>query len=1035
MVIFSFNIIIFYLLTFVLEIYSEIFVKLKKINSSNYFAIFNTGLYIYNYDFTQKMLLYEFNESQIIKNDEDKKTAIISDITENNNIYIICLVKKYAYIFNNINNELNLYYLSLLSGNYDQKGVIYNLMPYDIKNNNIYFILSFIYEKTALNQIIFLKYTINLKDNKINVNEINYKGKSFILLSDISHFELSCQIDHDFPKKVNCFYSRNYQKVFNYVNSRIDTTDIKKDNDIDIKTKNKNITKIKSSISNSNDLFTCFIDNNINTYCFINNTRNKFQEIKCLSLKNYRDIEILYLNETDEFALIYKKNNIFIIIRFNIEQRDNIVANICEQILNKTMQYEIKDCDFINFYSLIYHNSTKNYILINDCNFKSIPNENYINISIFENSSIYDNYSFIDEINFDNSSDNNKYSTIEYFQNIFKMNINNTKLSGDGILGNIRNEIKEGNLNDLIKNYIEEKKQDLFYKYNNIMYQITNTFNQIYNQYNNMSTINLGECENELRAIYNIDNNLSLILLKVEYFEEGLKIPIIEYEVYHPITNEKLNLTICKDKKIEISIPVDIEEKDLFLYDPASDFYNDVCFAYTTKSKTDILLKDRRYEFNSNNMSLCQKNCEFTGYDSINKRALCDCQVNTNFPLIEDIKLDKDKLYKKFTDLKETTNIHLLKCYKELFNINILKNNIGNYFIGIIILYHLVNIIIFLINGDEEVKNKITQIIKNIKINVSNDDGVKNIKNIKINVSNDDGVKKIKKKTKKKLKKKKKICLNDNIVKNSISKDKFNLTPNLIDNNIKQNNNNIIETIYDDKIYNIISANQKYNDYEMNILPYNIALNIDKRTYIDYYFSLIRTKHLIVFTFYTNNDYNLKKIKICLLLFSFALTFTVNSLFFNESLVHKIYKDKGSFDFIYQLPQILYSFIIISTIISIVKYLSLSEKDILKLKNESQIIEDKSLKILNCIIKKIIFYFIISLLLLLFFWYFLSCFCVVYKNTQIFLIKDTSITIAISLISPFFIYLIPGIFRIPSLRTPKKDKQYLYIICKIIQFI
>ena len=221
----------------------------------------------------------------------------------------------------------------------------------------------------------------------------------------------------------------------------------------------------------------------------------------------------------------------------------------------------------------------------------------------------------------------------------------------------------------------------------------------------------------------------------------------------------------------------------------------------------------------------------------------------------------------------------------------------------------------------------------------------------------------------------------------------------------------------------------------MNILPYNIALNIDKRTYIDYYFSLIRTKHLIVFTFYTSNDYNLKKIKICLLLFSFALTFTVNSLFFNESLVHKIYKDKGSFDFIYQLPQILYSFIIISTIISIVKYLSLSEKDILKLKNESQIIEDKSLKILNCIIKKIIFYFIISLLLLLFFWYFLSCFCVVYKNTQIFLIKDTSITIAISLISPFFIYLIPGIFRIPSLRTPKKDKQYLYIICKIIQFI
>ena len=44
--------------------------------------------------------------------------------------------------------------------------------------------------------------------------------------------------------------------------------------------------------------------------------------------------------------------------------------------------------------------------------------------------------------------------------------------------------------------------------------------------------------------------------------EEGMKIPKIEYEVYYPLYNKnnltKLNLTLCKGTKIEISIPVKI---------------------------------------------------------------------------------------------------------------------------------------------------------------------------------------------------------------------------------------------------------------------------------------------------------------------------------------------------------------------------------------------------------------------------------------------------------------------------------------------
>ena len=67
---------------------------------------------------------------------------------------------------------------------------------------------------------------------------------------------------------------------------------------------------------------------------------------------------------------------------------------------------------------------------------------------------------------------------------------------------------------------------------------------------------------------------------------------------------------------------------------------------------------------------------------------------------------------------------------------------------------------------------------------------------------------------------------------------------------------------------------------------------------------------VMIFTFYTSDDYNSKIIKISLFLFSFSIYFTINALFFNDSTMHNIYEAKGSYNFIYQIPIILYSTII-----------------------------------------------------------------------------------------------------------------------------
>ena len=58
-----------------------------------------------------------------------------------------------------------------------------------------------------------------------------------------------------------------------------------------------------------------------------------------------------------------------------------------------------------------------------------------------------------------------------------------------------------------------------------------------------------------------------------------------------------------------------------------------------------------------------------------------------------------------------------------------------------------------------------------------------------------------------------------------------------------------------------------------------------------------------------------------------------------------------------------------------------------------------------------------------------------FRNTQVHLIKDTLVSFAISLISPFGYYLLPGFLRIPALSDQEKKRKYLYIISKWLQML
>ena len=252
--------------------------------------------------------------------------------------------------------------------------------------------------------------------------------------------------------------------------------------------------------------------------------------------------------------------------------------------------------------------------------------------------------------------------------------------------------------------------------------------------------------------------------------------------------------------------------------------------------------------------------------------------------------------------------------------------------------------------------------------------------------------------------------------------------------------NKEIKNLSLENIIDMINPKDRYKyliDIEINYLTYEYAIEIDKRTFFEYYWSLLKTKHLIILTFINQKDYNLFSIKFCLFICSFAIYFTVNGFFFTDNTMHKIYKNNGYFNIFYQIYQILFSSLICSIISIILKKLSLYQDNILILKNFNTVhrAQKETKKIYNCIRIKFGLFILLGLILLGFCWYYITAFCCVFRNTQIHLIKSIILSFIISMLYPLVLNLLPAILRIPSLRDKQKSKKCLYNTSKIISLI
>ena len=448
-----------------------------------------------------------------------------------------------------------------------------------------------------------------------------------------------------------------------------------------------------------------------------------------------------------------------------------------------------------------------------------------------------------------------------------------------------------------------------------IIFQITNGKNELellnndFLNNQNISILDLDQCENTLKEIYHLNEEYSLIYIKQEKINCKASEKNIQYEVYHPYNFTKLNLSFCEGYTINIYVKAELSEERKNIYEQMKSlgcdmlnindpFYQDICTPYESSNNTDIILSDRINYIYNNEDSQCQSNCIFSSYLLNSLYLNCTCEVVEDNTKAEEIKFSSKKIYESFYDVLKYANFKILKCYKLIFNKKTFIKNIGSITIMIFFGIYLACLISYIIKGIEPLNN----IIK--KATLKKEENDKNNNNVIIFSRKD----KVNKTFKNKINKKNHISIppikrsnsKNIIIKNKNSRNKkqnqvkeINLNKTINKRKSKKlsaSSGSIINFSKTKEKLNIIKylegedeikeKEEKYlNVLELNELEYEDALLKDKRTCLEIYFDILYREHLIIFTFFICNDYNLFYIKFSRFIFLVATNMAMNVFF------------------------------------------------------------------------------------------------------------------------------------------------------------
>ena len=287
------------------------------------------------------------------------------------------------------------------------------------------------------------------------------------------------------------------------------------------------------------------------------------------------------------------------------------------------------------------------------------------------------------------------------------------------------------NIHDnLVDNLKEFNNTNTIISTQNVVFQVSTLEQQKNNIFQNISSIDLGECEDKIKkSIKDLSKDDNLIIIKTDIKDEETKSTYVQYEVYNPINLQEIDLFICENK-ISISVPVYLDENiedfnkklnnyGYNIFNEKDSFYNDICSKFAEDGK-DVTLNDRRNEIYGlvSNISLCQKGCNLEYYNSTTKKAKCNCDTKNDNNFISDIKAIKKDFFSKeglesiFSKGLLSSNFMVLKCYKLVISFKDHINNYGCIIISILLLLFIVFFLVYIIKGNKIIDNFIHKVLQ-----------------------------------------------------------------------------------------------------------------------------------------------------------------------------------------------------------------------------------------------------------------------------------------------------------------------------------
>ena len=533
------------------------------------------------------------------------------------------------------------------------------------------------------------------------------------------------------------------------------------------------------------------------------------------------------------------------------------------------------------------------------------------------------------------------------------------------------------------------------------------------------------------------DPTKQYFVLQIDNIVPSCHIPIIEYKIIGFNSEEPECFNNDKDKIFEYQIPVkNINDNELYIYNMSDEYYTDECIPHKSIHGTDISIYSRKKYFNEKFLSPCQLNCTYKGYNKTESKFLCDCKPMNYFLSNYDIYLmsvlNETNLLPIFDIEPRLTNFDLLKCYYLIASVGYILHNPGFYLLSLILLFLFIIIFLFIFKGYNSLSQRIDEAIK-MKFHFESKDPNKKLIIMKIKIKNKNNNNKIKKTNNNKKshssknnKKENKSSKNIHIRRGSFTSNNNLVTTKINDLNKNQvTKQSSLNKLIDEKDENLYVFE---NDYELNMLNFDDALQCDNRQFCDIYTSFIKNKQLICFSLLDFNSYNSPIIKKVIFFLSFIYHYGINAFFFTDDILDNIFVEEGKYNPMILTPNAVYSAMVTTVLIKLmVDFLVLTEKKVLQIKKETT--EEKANELKKHLMKitciKLSIFFFINIILLIFFWFYLTCFNAVYPNTQIFLVINTGISFVISNIFPFIYYIIPSFIKndILSNKNIKKIKS------------